>query len=77
MNYVYFLGYDKFKFYGFFIYGVIDGYSCKIFWLEVIRLNNKLENVVRFYLDCVKGNEGCLILLRIDCGIENGVMVGM
>lgn len=77
MNYVYFLGYDKLKPYGFPIHGAIDGYSRKILWLEVTRSNNKPENVARFYLDCVKGNEGCPILLRTDCGTENGVMAGM
>lgn len=77
MNYVYFLGYDKLKPYGFPIHGAIDGYSRKILWLEVTRSNNKPENVARFYLDCVKGNEGCPILLRTDCGTENVVMAGM
>ena len=73
----YFLGYDKLKPYGFPIHGAIDGYSLKILWMEVTRSNNKPENVARFYLDCVKGNEGCPILLRTDCGTENGVMAGM
>ena len=61
-----FLGYDKLKLYGFPIHGAIDGYSCKT-------INNKPENVAGFYLDCVKGNGGCPILLRTDCGTENGV----
>lgn len=59
------------------MYGVIDGYSWKIFWLELLRFNNKFEILVRYYLDSVKRNMGCLIFLRIDCGIENGVMVVM
>ena len=41
------------------------------------RSNNKPENVAGFYLDCVKVNGGCPILLRTDCGTENGVMAGM
>ena len=77
MNYVYFLGYDKLKPYGFPIHGAIDGYSRKILWLEVARSNSKPENVARFYLDCVKENGGCPILLRSDCGTENGVLAGM
>lgn len=77
VNYVYFLGYDKLKPYGFPIHGAIDGYSGKILWLEMSRSNNKPENVARFYLDCVKGNRGCPILLGTDCGTENGVMTGM
>lgn len=74
MNYVYFLGYDKLKPYGFPIHGALDGYSCKILWLEVTRSNNKPENVD---LDCIKGNEGCPTLLRSNCGTEIGVMAGM
>lgn len=51
---LFFVGYDKLKLYGFLIYGVIDGYSCKILWFEVVRFNNKLEILVVFYFDCVK-----------------------
>lgn len=28
-------GYDKFKLFGFFIYGCVDGFSRRILWLEV------------------------------------------
>ena len=59
-----FPGYDKLKPYGFPIHGAIDGYSHKILWLEVTRSNNKPENEAGFYLDCVKGNGGCPILLK-------------
>ncbi|PFX28602.1 hypothetical protein AWC38_SpisGene6683 [Stylophora pistillata] len=56
---------------------VLDRYSRKILWLEVTISNNEPENVARFYLDCVKGNGGCPILLRTDCGTENGMMAAM
>ena len=64
------LGYDKSKPYGFPIHGAIDGYSRKILWLELTKSNNKPENVAKFYI-------GCPLLLRTDCGTENGVMTGM
>ena len=71
------LGYDKLKPYGFPIHGAIDGFSRKILWLELTRSNNKPENAAKFYIECVKGNGGCPLLLRTDCGTENGVMAGM
>ncbi|KAJ7387798.1 hypothetical protein OS493_001142 [Desmophyllum pertusum] len=69
--------YDKLKPYGFPIHGAIDGYSRKILWLELTRSNDKPENVAKFYIECVAGNGECLLLLRTDCGTENGVMAGM
>ena len=71
------IGYDKLKAYGFPIHGAIDGYSRKILWLELSRSNNKPEIPARYYLDSVKRNMGCPILLRTDCGTENGVMAAM
>jgi len=43
----------------------------------VSRSNNKPEFPARFYLDCVKENYGCPILVRTDCGTENGIMAAM
>lgn len=71
------VGYDKLKPYGFPIHGAIDGYSRKILWLEVARSNNKPEIPAAFYLDCVKETQGCPILVRSDCGTENGIMAAM
>lgn len=51
------------------IHGAIDGYSRKILWLELSRSNNKLQ--------CVKGKAGCPLLVRTDCGTENGSMAAM
>lgn len=73
----YYAGYDKLKPYGFPIHGAIDGYSRKILWLEVVRSNNKPEVPARFYLDCVKNIEGCPLVVRSDCGTENGVLAAM
>ena len=69
--------YDKLKPFGFPIHGAIDGYSRKIMWLEVARSNNNPEVVAAMYLDCVKGIAGCPMLLRTDCGSENGTMAAM
>ena len=70
-------GYDKLKPFGFPIHGAIDGYSRKILWLEVSRSNNNPKVIAQFYLDCVKTHSGCPILLRTDCGTENGIMAAM
>ena len=59
------LGYDKLKPYGFPIHGAIDGYSRKILWLELTKSNNKPENVAKSYIECVKGNGGCPLLLTV------------
>jgi hypothetical protein len=64
-------GYDKLKPYGFPIHGAIDGYSRKILWLELVRSNNRPE------VDCVRNNEGCPLIVRSDCGTENGMLAGM
>ena len=71
------IGYDKLKPYGFPVHGAIDGYSRKILWLELSRSNNKPQMPAKYYLDGVKRNMGCPILLRTDCGTENGVMAAM
>lgn len=70
-------GYDKLKPFGFPIHGAIDGYSRKILWLEVARSNNKPEVVASMFLDCVMENSCCPMLLRTDCGTENGTMAAM
>ena len=70
-------GYDKLKPYGFPVHGAIDGYSRKILWLELARSNNKPEIPAGYYLECVNQNLSCRILLRTDCGTENGIMAAM
>lgn len=72
--YVMFTGYDKLKAYGFPIHGAIDGYSRKILWLKVTRSNNLPSIPARYYVDYVKDSGGCPVLLRTDCGTENGIM---
>lgn len=54
-------GYDKFKLFGFVIYGVIDGFSRKILWFEVVCFNSLLDSIVIYYLNIVKEFEGCLV----------------
>lgn len=70
-------GYDKLKPYGFPIHGAIDGYSRKILWLEVSKSNNNPDSIAAMYLDCVHEVEACPVLLRTDCGTENGTMASM
>ena len=46
-------GYDKLKYYGFSIYGCIDGFSRKIFWLHLGASNKDPNVTVKFHLDTV------------------------
>lgn len=71
------IGYDKLKPYGFPIHGAVDGYSRKVLWLEVVRSNNSPRVPARLFLDTVKEVKGCPVLLRTDCGTENGMMAAM
>lgn len=74
---VWFIGYDKLKPFGFPIHGAIDGYSRKIIWLEVVRTNNEPQVPARYYLQSVREISGCPVILRTDCGTENGTMAAM
>ena len=71
------VGYDKLKPYGFPIHGAIDGYSRKIIWLELVWSNNRPEVAASLYLNPVRNNEGCPLIVRSDCGTENGTLAGM
>ena len=67
-------GYDKLKPFGFPVHGAIDGFSRKIIWLKVTRSNNKPDIVANFYYDYVKQIQGCPVIVRSDCGTENGII---
>ncbi len=47
------------------------------FGLKLARSNNKPEFPATFYLECVKETRGCPLLIRTDCGTENGIMASM
>lgn len=47
-------GFDKLKFYGFVIYGVIDGFLKRILWLEVVLLNSDFVVIGFYFLNSVK-----------------------
>ena len=70
-------GYDKLKPYGFPVHACIDGFSRRILWLKVCRTNNDPSVTAGFYLEYVRSVEGCPIVLRTDCGTENGTMAAM
>ena len=77
-NYVNLLeGYDKLKPFGFPIHGAIDGYSRKVFWLEVIKSNNSATVPAQLYFGVVKQLKGCPVVIGTDCGTENGTMAAM
>ena len=63
--------------FGFPIHGAVDGYSRKVLWLEVVRSNNSPHTPARLFFDTVKEVKGCPLLLRTDCGTENGMMAAM
>ena len=71
------LGYDKLKPYGFPIHGCICGYSRRIIWLEVVKSNNDPRITANLYLDAVVTSNGCPMLVRTDCGTENGLIAAM
>ena len=71
-NYAWYIdGHDKLKMLGFAIHGAIDGYSRKILWLRVLRLNNSSSITGNFDLYCLKELQGCPIKLITDLGTEN------
>ena len=70
-------GYDKLKPYGFPVHACIDGFSRRILWLKVCRTNNDPSVTAGLYLEYVRSVEGCPIVLRTDCGAENGTMAAM
>lgn len=67
-------GYDKLKPYGFPIHGCIDGFSRKILWLVAVPSNNNPIIIASQYLNLVEDINCVPVLLRTDCGTENGVM---
>ena len=70
-------GYDKLKPYGFPVHVCIDGFNRRILWLKACRTNNDPSVTAGFYLEYVRSVEGCPIVLRTDCGTENGTMAAM
>lgn len=72
-NYLWHLdGYDKLKPFGFCIHGCIDGFSRRLMWLEVAETNNDPEVVAQYFLDTMKQVGGVPLIVRGDCGTENG-----
>lgn len=63
--------------FGFPIHAGVDGYSRKILWLEVVRSNNLPNIPAQLYLNSVKELKGCPIIVRTDCGTENGMLAAM
>lgn len=75
--YLFYLGYDKLKPYGFPIHGCICRYSRRIIWLELVKSNNNPKIPARLYLDAVENLKGCPRVVRSDCGTENVIIAGM
>ena len=63
--------------FGFPIHGCIDSFSQKILWLFVSRTNIDPGVTTAFCLDCVREQGGSPLILIIDPGSENPVMVTM
>ena len=59
------------------IHGGADGFSRKVLWLTVVKLNNNPVVPSNLYLCAVKEDGVCPILLKTDCGSENADMAGL
>ena len=69
-------GYDKLKLYGFPVHGCIDGWSHRIMWLKVAKLNNNPEVPAMYFLEYI-AEHGCPVKVRTDCGSENCIIAAM
>ena len=63
--------------FGFPIHAGVDGYSRKILWLEVVQSNNLPSIPAQLYLNVVKELKECPVIVRTDCGTENGMLAAM
>ena len=70
-------GYDKLKPSGFPKHGALDGYSRKIFWLKVTRINNWPDMIGSFYLEATRKLGGYPVELITDLGTENELAASM
>ena len=66
-------GYDKLKPWGFLIHGAIEGYSRKILWLKVTRINNSPDMIGSLCLQTVGILGSCPVKLITDLETENGL----
>lgn len=64
----------KIKIIGIVIYGVIDGYLRKIFWLEVFNINNNFRVVVRYFINYICKLKGVFLVVCLDYGSENSII---
>ena len=69
--------YDKLKPYGFPIYGGIDGFSRKIIWLKVCRINNDPNIPANFYIQTVQHFKYYSSKVQTDCGTENEILAAL
>ena len=69
--------YGKMKPFGFPIHVAVDGFSRKILWLAVVKLNNNPVVPAALYLRAVKEHGVSPILFKTDCGFENADMAGL
>ena len=70
-------GYDKLKPWGFPIHGAIDGYSRKILWLKVTRINNSSDMIGSFYLHTIRKLGGWPVESITGLRTENGLAASM
>ena len=70
-------GYDKLEDYGFLIHGAVDGFSQKILRLHETKTSNDPAVTASFYLNCVREQAGCPVLLVTDPGSKNPVIASM
>ena len=64
-------GWDKLKPYGFSVHACIDGFSPRLFWLEVSTTNKHPNVIGDYFLSTVEQLGGVPRLVRTDKGTEN------
>ena len=70
-------GYDKLKPFGFCIHGAIDGFSRRILWLDIGYTNNDPTVISQYFVDCLRQLGGTAMVIRADCGTENGYVAAV
>ena len=59
------------------IHGCVDGFSRKVLWLSVCRSNNNPVIPASYFLQTVQELKLRPILVRSDCGTENGTLAAL
>lgn len=67
-------GCGKLASYGIYIHGCIDGFSRKIIWMHAYCINKHPAIVACYYFQAIDDLGHCPMMIRADCGTENGTI---